>query len=173
MTLWETTAHRMLGGGEAPPVVEPAPGDRRFRAEAWQQNEIFDFIKQSYLLTANAMQEMVGKLNGLDEKERDRVAFYTRQFADALAPTNFPLTNPDVLKATIASNGENLVKGLDNLLGRYRARPGRAFHPPIRRRLHHRREYRHRARAKWFSATTSWSCCNILRLRMKSISGRC
>jgi len=115
MLLWETTARRMLGG-EAPSVVEPAPGDRRFRSEEWRQNEIFDFIKQSYLLTANAMQEMVGKLNGLDEKERGRVAFYTRQFADALAPTNFPLTNPEVLKATIASNGENLVKGLDNLL---------------------------------------------------------
>ncbi|MDB5734202.1 MAG: phbC [Alphaproteobacteria bacterium] len=114
-TLWETTARRMLGG-EAPSVVEPAAGDRRFRAEAWQQNEIFGFIKQSYLLTANAMQDMVGKLHGLDESERRRVGFYTRQFADAFAPTNFPLTNPDVLKATIASNGENLVKGLDNLL---------------------------------------------------------
>jgi polyhydroxyalkanoate synthase len=115
VTLWESTARRMLGG-EAPSVVEPAPGDRRFRAEAWQQNEIFDFIKQSYLLTANAMQDMVGKLHGLDESERRRVGFYTRQFADAFAPTNFPLTNPDVLKATVASNGENLVKGLDNLL---------------------------------------------------------
>jgi polyhydroxyalkanoate synthase len=115
MTLWESTARKMLGG-EAIAVVEPAPGDRRFKAEAWRENEVFDFIKQSYLLTANAMQEMVGKLHGLDEKERGRVAFYTRQFADALAPTNFPLTNPDVLKATIASNGENLVKGLDNLL---------------------------------------------------------
>jgi polyhydroxyalkanoate synthase len=115
MTLWESTARRMLGG-EAPAVVEPAPGDRRFKAQEWRENEVFDFIKQSYLLTANAMQEMVGKLNGLEEKERARVAFYTRQFADAFAPTNFPLTNPDVLKATIASNGENLVKGLDNLL---------------------------------------------------------
>ena len=115
MTLWEGTARRMLGG-EAASVIEPAPGDRRFRAEAWKENEVFDFIKQSYLLTANAMQEMVGNLHGLDEKERGRVAFYTRQFADALAPTNFPMTNPDVLKATIASNGENLVKGLDNLL---------------------------------------------------------
>ncbi|HVW72571.1 MAG TPA: class I poly(R)-hydroxyalkanoic acid synthase [Rhizomicrobium sp.] len=115
MTLWETTARRMLGG-DAPAVIEPAPGDRRFKAQEWKENEIFDFIKQSYLLTASAMQEMVGKLNGLDEKERGRVAFYTRQFADAFAPTNFPLTNPDVLKATIASNGENLVKGLDNLL---------------------------------------------------------
>ena len=116
--LWENTARRMLGG-EAPAVVEPAPGDRRFKSEEWRQNEIFDFIKQSYLLTANAMQEMVGNLHGLEERERSRVAFYTRQFADALAPTNFPLTNPDVLKATIASNGENLVKGLDNLLTRY------------------------------------------------------
>ena len=115
MILWENTARRMLGG-DAPAVVEPAPGDRRFKAEEWRNNEIFDFIKQSYLLTANAMQEMVGKLHGLDEKERGRVAFYTRQFADAVAPTNFPLTNPEVLKATIASNGENLVKGLDNLL---------------------------------------------------------
>jgi polyhydroxyalkanoate synthase len=116
MSLWETTARRMLGGEAAPAMVEPAAGDRRFRAEAWKDNEVFDFIKQSYLLTANAMQDMVGKLNGLDDKERGRVAFYTRQFADAFAPTNFPLTNPDVLKATLASNGENLVKGLDNLL---------------------------------------------------------
>jgi len=115
MTLWESTARKMLGG-EASAVVEPAPGDRRFKAEEWRQNEVFDFIKQSYLLTANAMQEMVGKLHGLDEKERGRVAFYTRQFADAFAPTNFPMTNPDVLRATIASNGDNLVKGLDNLL---------------------------------------------------------
>jgi polyhydroxyalkanoate synthase subunit PhaC len=115
MTLWESTARRMLGG-EAAAVVEPAQGDRRFRAEEWRQNEIFDFIKQSYLLTANAVQEMVGGVRGLDDAERARAAFYTRQFADALAPTNFPLTNPDVLKATLASNGENLVKGLDNLL---------------------------------------------------------
>jgi polyhydroxyalkanoate synthase len=115
MTLWESTARRMLGG-EAASVVEPAPGDRRFKAEAWRDNEVFDFIKQSYLLTANAMQDMVGNLHGLDTKERGRIAFYTRQFADAFAPTNFPLTNPDVLKATMASNGENLVKGLDNLL---------------------------------------------------------
>ncbi len=115
MTLWESTARRMLGG-EAPTVIAPSPGDRRFRAEEWRQNEIFDFIKQSYLLTANAMQGVVANLNGVDERERARIAFYTRQFADALAPTNFPLTNPEVLNAIIASNGENLVNGLNNLL---------------------------------------------------------
>jgi polyhydroxyalkanoate synthase len=112
--LWESTALKILGGA-AKPLVEVAPGDRRFRAEEWHNNEIFSFLKQSYLLTANAMQEMVGQLSGLTPQDRRRALFFTKQFADAFAPTNFPLTNPEVLKATIASNGENLIRGLDNL----------------------------------------------------------
>ena len=112
--LWESTALKMLGGKPSPLVV-PAPGDRRFRAEEWQNNEIFDFLKQSYLLTSNAMQEMVAGLSGLTPQERRRALFFTKQFADAFAPTNFPLTNPEVLKATIASIGENLLRGLENL----------------------------------------------------------
>jgi polyhydroxyalkanoate synthase len=115
MGLWENTARRILGG-EADPVVAPAPGDRRFRDAEWQQNEIFDFIKQSYLLSANALQGMVAGLHNVPEHQRKRIEFYTRQFADFLAPTNFPLTNPEVVRATLQSNGENLVKGLDNLL---------------------------------------------------------
>ena len=115
MGLWETTARRMLGG-EAAAVIEPASGDRRFRDSEWQRNEIFDFIKQSYLLTANSVQQMVAHLHGIPEGERKRIEFYTKQFADAFAPTNFPLTNPEVMRATLKSNGENLVKGLDNLL---------------------------------------------------------
>ena len=112
--LWESTALKLLGG-EAKPLVEPPPGDRRFRSPEWHNNEIFDFLKQSYLLTANAMQETVGRLSGMTEQERRRAQFFTRQFTDAFSPTNFPFTNPDVLKATIASNGENLLKGLENL----------------------------------------------------------
>ena len=115
MGLWETTARRMLGG-EAAAVIEPASGDRRFRDSEWQRNEIFDFIKQSYLLTANSVQQMVAHLHGIPDGERKRIEFYTKQFADAFAPTNFPLTNPEVMRATLKSNGENLVKGLDNLL---------------------------------------------------------
>jgi len=115
MGLWETTARRVLGG-EAQPLIVPAPGDRRFKDAEWQRNEIFDFIKQSYLLTANAVQEMVANLHGIPAPERKRIEFYTKQFADAFAPTNFPLTNPEVMRATLNSNGENLVKGLDNLL---------------------------------------------------------
>jgi len=116
MNLWERTARRMLGA-PAEPVVEPSPGDKRFRDKDWQENQIFDFIKQSYLLTANWMQDTVAKIEGgLDEKAKKRVRFYTKQFADAIAPTNFVLTNPEVLRATLQSNGENLVKGLQNLL---------------------------------------------------------
>jgi polyhydroxyalkanoate synthase len=116
MGLWEGTARRMLGDSKVAPVAAPAPGDRRFRDAEWQQNEIFDFIKQSYLLTAGAMQEMVANLDGIPEKERRRIEFFTRQFADAMSPTNFPFTNPEVMRATLASNGENLVKGLSNLI---------------------------------------------------------
>jgi polyhydroxyalkanoate synthase len=115
MGLWEGTALRILGG-EAAAMVAPAPGDRRFRDAEWQRNEIFDFIKQSYLLTANSVQDMVAHLHGIPDHERKRIEFYTKQFADAFAPTNFPLTNPEVVRATLKSNGENLVKGLDNLL---------------------------------------------------------
>ena len=115
MGLWETTALRILGG-KAEPVIAPAPGDRRFRDAEWQQNEIFDFIKQSYLLAANSLQGMVAGLSNIPDGERRRIEFYTKQFADAFAPTNFVLTNPEVMRATIQSNGENLVKGLDNLL---------------------------------------------------------
>jgi polyhydroxyalkanoate synthase len=115
MSLWENTARKMLGG-EAPDVIAPSPGDRRFRDKDWQENEVFAFIKQSYLLTARAMNTMVARMEGLDDDARRRVDFYTRQFADAIAPTNFILTNPEVMRATLQSNGANLVRGLDNLL---------------------------------------------------------
>jgi len=115
MNLWERAARRMMRG-EADPMVAPAPGDKRFRDKEWQENQIFDFIKQSYLLTANWLQNTVARVEGLDPKSRRRIEFYTKQFADAFAPTNFVLTNPEVLRATLKSNGENLVRGLDNLL---------------------------------------------------------
>jgi len=115
MGLWERTARRMMGG-EVEPMVLPAAGDKRFKDKDWQENQVFDFIKQSYLLTANWLQGTVAKVENLDPKSRRKIEFYTKQFADAFAPTNFVLTNPEVLRATLQSNGENLVKGLNNLL---------------------------------------------------------
>jgi polyhydroxyalkanoate synthase len=115
LELWQATAQRMMGL-ETEPVAAPEKGDRRFKHPDWDENHIFDFIKQSYLLTARWMQATVENVEGLDDKTAKKVDFYTRQFVDAMAPSNFVMTNPEVLRATFESNGENLVKGLDNLL---------------------------------------------------------
>ena len=115
MTLWQRTAQRFLGG-QAEPLIEPAQGDRRFRDAAWDNNTLFDYIKQSYLLTARWLQNTVRKVEGIDERTARKVDFYTRQFVDALAPSNFLMTNPEALRATIESRGDNLLHGLKNLL---------------------------------------------------------
>ena len=115
MDLWQSTASRLMGQ-DAATVATPADGDRRFRDDAWSDNLVFDFIKQSYLLTARWIQATVADVDGLDRKTRDKVDFYTRQFVDALSPSNFVLSNPEVLRATLESGGENLLKGLGNLL---------------------------------------------------------
>ncbi len=115
LNLWQHTARRLLGE-DVPPVIEPAPGDKRFKDKDWSEQQVFDFIKQTYLLSARWLQSTMGDLKGLDEQTRKRVDFYTKQFADALSPSNFLLTNPEVLRVTFESNGQNLVKGLDNLL---------------------------------------------------------
>ncbi len=115
MTLWQRTAQRFLGG-PAEPMIEPVPGDRRFRDAAWDNNTLFDYIKQSYLLTARWLQNTVREVEGIDARTARKVDFYTRQFVDALAPSNFVMTNPEVLRATIESCGENLLQGLKNLL---------------------------------------------------------
>ena len=113
--LWQHTARRMLGE-DVPPVIEPAAGDKRFKDKDWSETQVFDFIKQSYLLSARWLQTTMSDVKGLDDKTRKKVEFYTKQFADALSPSNFLMTNPEVLRTTFESNGQNLVKGLDNLL---------------------------------------------------------
>ena len=115
LDLWHNTTKRLLGY-DVDPIVKPSAADRRFKHSDWHEIAVFDYIKQSYLLTANWMQETASKVEGLDDKTRQKVNFYTRQFADAIAPTNFLATNPEVLRETFSSNGENLVKGLENLL---------------------------------------------------------
>jgi polyhydroxyalkanoate synthase len=115
LTLWQRTTQRLLGQ-EAPPVIQPTKEDRRFKDSAWDENTLFDFIKQSYLLTARWMQSTVQDVDGLDSQTSRKVDFYTRQFVDAMAPSNFVLTNPEVLRTTIETGGENLVKGLEHLL---------------------------------------------------------
>jgi polyhydroxyalkanoate synthase len=112
MNLWTN----LLTGKAATAVAEPAKGDRRFQAEEWSQNPIFGYIKQSYLLSSKLMQEMAANAN-LSEKEQKKLEFYTQQYIDALSPTNFAMTNPEVLQQALETKGQSLVDGMKNLLG--------------------------------------------------------
>ena len=115
LSLWQSSMMKLMGQ-PAGPIIEPAKGDRRFRHDDWRELFPFDYIKQSYLIAAKHLHGVLGNVQGLDEQTAKKVDFYTRQYIDALAPTNFVLTNPEVLRETVASGGQNLLKGFNNLL---------------------------------------------------------
>ena len=113
--LWQHGLRRAAGGQERP-LAEPDPADRRFKDEAWSEQLVFDYIKQSYLLAARWIQGTVAEVDTLDAKTKRKVEFYTRQFVDAMAPSNFVLTNPAALKQAAETKGESLISGLRHLL---------------------------------------------------------
>ncbi|OGA10513.1 MAG: class I poly(R)-hydroxyalkanoic acid synthase [Betaproteobacteria bacterium RIFCSPHIGHO2_12_FULL_69_13] len=113
--LWHSSWMKLFGV-DARPVAEPAQGDSRFKDDDWSEHFVFDLLKQSYLIAARHIQHAVAGVEGLPEDSEKKVAFFTRQYVDALSPTNFVLTNPQVLRETAASGGQNLVRGLNNLL---------------------------------------------------------
>ncbi len=113
--LWQATTQRMISGKAVAPVITPAPGDRRFKDEDWVENPVFDHLKQSYLLASRYLYACAQSPDP-DSHEARKAEFYTRQFIDAMAPTNFASSNPQVLRETVESGGENLLKGLNNLL---------------------------------------------------------
>jgi polyhydroxyalkanoate synthase len=115
MTLWTHTTRRIMGL-EAEQVIQADPKDKRFADPAWQRNEVFDFIRQSYLLSARYINDVVTHVDGLPPKTAQKIDFYSRQFVNALSPSNFVLTNPEALRKTVESGGENLIRGLNNLL---------------------------------------------------------
>src|SRR4029077_16602247 len=93
-----------------------APKDKRFKHPTWSENAIFDFVKDSYLVAAKSILSAVREVKGMDDATARKGDFYTRQFVDALSPSNFIATNPEVLTATLQSGGQNLLRGLENLL---------------------------------------------------------
>ena len=115
ISLWQSTSKRILGQA-TDPVIEPAGDDRRFRDPAWNDDAVFSIIKQSYLLTSRWLTEVMNDVDGLDDKTRQKLDFYTRQFVDAMAPSNFVATNPEVLRATLETGGDNLLRGFNHLL---------------------------------------------------------
>ena len=114
LDLWGSSMRR-LAGEQAPPAIAPSPRDKRFADPEWKSNQFFDFMLQLYLLTTQWAHELVSKAEGIDPHTRKKAEFYVQQITNALAPSNFVLTNPEVLRETLASNGDNLVRGMKML----------------------------------------------------------
>ena len=112
--LWQNAWAKVLGQ-TAEPVASPARNDKRFKDKDWQENTVFDFLKQFYLISAGWAQDLVKNAEGVDEHTRHKARFYVEQIANAVSPTNFGITNPEVLRATLSSNGANLIEGLKHL----------------------------------------------------------
>ncbi len=112
--LWQAAWQRAIGA-PAEAVATPARNDKRFKDKDWQENTVFDFLKQFYLISANWAQDMVENADGVDEHTRHKAKFYVEQIANALSPSNFPISNPEVLRTTLATNGANLIEGLKHL----------------------------------------------------------
>ncbi|MBO4224538.1 alpha/beta hydrolase [Bradyrhizobium neotropicale] len=109
------SAARRMAGQEAKAAIDPAPRDKRFADPEWRSNQFFDFILQLYLLTTQWAQELVRNAEGIDPHTRKKAEFYVQQITNALAPSNFVLTNPEVLRTTMETNGDNLVRGMKML----------------------------------------------------------
>ncbi len=112
--LWQQGL-RLLSGEAIEPLVAPPKGDRRFKDDAWNQDPYYRAIMQQYLLFSRTVEELVEQLEGLSEKQKRNLAFYARQVVNAMAPTNFITTNPEVMRRTLETKGQNLVSGLNQL----------------------------------------------------------
>jgi polyhydroxyalkanoate synthase subunit PhaC len=110
LDLWGSAVRRMTGE-EAPPVIQPDPKDKRFADPEWSQNQFYDFLKQAYLLSAHWAEKLVADAS-IDPHTRQKAEFYMRQIANAVSPSNFVLTNPELMRETLSSNAENLVRGM-------------------------------------------------------------
>lgn len=113
--LWGRSFRRFFGE-EVEPVVVPEPGDNRFKDPDWSNGQFFDFWKQSYLITSRWAEDLTRNTEGVDEKTRKRALFYLNQMSAALSPSNFAFTNPEVVRATLATNAENLVQGMTHFV---------------------------------------------------------
>ena len=169
-----TDRARACWAAKAEPVVAArAPATAASATRNGSRTRFSTSSSRSYLLTANAMQEH-GRQSARHSGRRAQARRILHQaFADAFAPTNFPLTNPEVLRATLQSNGENLVKGLDNLLADIERGHGELSIRQIGRRFRDRREYRHRPGQGGVPQRADRAAAISIRPRRKSMSGRC
>ena len=116
MNVWANAIQRMGTSEESTePAIAPDKGDKRFQDPEWGRNAFFDFLKQTYLVTTRWANDLVERADGLDEHTRHKAGFYVKQISNAISPSNFILTNPELFRETVATNGENLVRGMKML----------------------------------------------------------
>ncbi|ESZ27894.1 MULTISPECIES: class I poly(R)-hydroxyalkanoic acid synthase [unclassified Mesorhizobium] len=116
MTVWANAIQRTSNAAQdTEDAVKPERGDKRFLDPEWGRNAFFDFLKQAYLVTSRWAADLVEHAEGLDEHTRHKAGFYVKQVSNAISPSNFILTNPELFRETVASNGENLVRGMKML----------------------------------------------------------
>jgi len=117
-------AQQALAKGNLQAPEDPGPKDRRFKNPMWDEHPYFNFIKQQYLINADAIQTAVNDIEDMDGTEKKRVKYFAQQIVDMFAPTNFLATNPDALQKALETEGESLVHGLENLVADLEANNG-------------------------------------------------
>ncbi|WP_299615404.1 class I poly(R)-hydroxyalkanoic acid synthase [uncultured Tateyamaria sp.] len=117
-------AQRALASGKLQAPADPGPKDRRFANPLWDTHPYFNYVKQQYLTNANTVLSAVEAVSDLDPKEKQRLAYFSRQIVDLMAPTNFLATNPDALEKAVATEGQSLIDGLENLISDLEANNG-------------------------------------------------
>ena len=124
--LWQEASKAMLGE-KASTVVEEPRSDRRFSHQDWTANPVFNYLKQSYLLNSELIENTLDALKFNDKRTEEQARFFTRQYINSASPTNSALTNPEVCEAMMKSNGENLLKGMQNFISDLEKSPVEAF----------------------------------------------
>jgi len=117
-------AQQTLASGKLAPPPDTGPSDKRFANPLWDTHPYFNYLKQQYLFSAEAMNKAVSSLEGLDPAERKRVTYFTQQIVDMFSPTNFLGTNPEALARAVETEGQSLVDGLENLVRDIEANEG-------------------------------------------------
>lgn len=125
--LWQQASKAMMSQELAKGTDQPPSKDKRFSHQNWQQNPVYNYMKESYLLNSDMLNNMVEATDFADEKKKDQAKFFTRQYVNSLSPSNFVLTNPEVCEEVLKSKGQNLVKGMENFLEDLEASPLEAF----------------------------------------------
>jgi polyhydroxyalkanoate synthase len=124
--LWQQASMAMMGETSKNIIDEPS-SDRRFSHDEWQENPVYSYVKQAYLLNSQMLENIVDAMEFKDSKTAEQIKFYTRQYINSVSPTNYVLTNPEVCEDILKSKGESILKGMQNFMEDFEKSPIEAF----------------------------------------------